>query len=62
MKAVLLYPKPMPSGVRIDLTMKEAFRLRTFLSGANKVTDRDGTIKNILDQLCDDAILSRPIG
>lgn len=63
LKVEFVYPNPIPPiGIKLTLTMKEAFKLRAFLSGATKLTDPDGTIANILGILCQDNVLGKPIG
>lgn len=61
-RAVFTYPKPTPSGVTLNLTVKEALTLRNFCLRATKLTDPDGTVRQIIDALSTDEIFGPSIG
>lgn len=62
MKAEFTYQKPDPSGVALNLTIKEALKLRNYLGGCTKTTDPDGTLRQIFDGLSSDDVFGPMIG
>ncbi len=61
-KAKLIVPKPQPTGVTLELTIKEGLALRNHLGGLSRGSSYGGTLATVFDTLSSEDVFGPMMG